>query len=772
MRFNTALLRCACVWFVLVTQFQSFASAADSLQQITAILQDGQLKVSAKATGPIWDNSQLLIDLTGDSKTGYKLADVSDHAFEFMVEGTTLYHFKGSDQTAWSWEKAKTATRQVDGASIHVSIDLKSFGDKPKISAATTVVLRALSADYQKVLAASSLTAVHDAGESEEHAELTSSVSAEFKQNESDLVIQVKVAKVADIDTLLIFFDTDCDAATGFNPPADPHFGFEYMIQGESLLLHTGEARDGWNWKTVGPLERTASGTSVEFKFNAALLKSQKFNAAVWQMSPDWQTRTTRYPADDKGTVQVTLDLTKVHAQAERQPLPFAEARADRDLPARQRFAKAASYCCYYGAAETSDLSHYDAVILHTPAQTATDVKRLNDLGVVTIGYLSVGEDDQLQVGNGQGPGGKASWYFNKHNSNEPDKNGIWSSWYANAGDPLWRANRVAEARRLCNEVGFAGIFLDTVETCDSYPQSREGMIQLICDLRSALPDKVIVMNRGFSLLKESRVSSKIDGLMFESFTDSYDWDTKSYIEFMPADLDSTRGTMERDVLPASKIFPLRVLALDYCQPDQSDRIQRAFDRAATFGMVPAVAPIFLDDVYDTTHVKGKPNDKYLSKLATPQSLGITLRSDRNGFPTGTRIEPSSCFLGYSVNAIVDGIQDRTSLPWAKAAWASAEEPSRPQQLEFIFPQAVPGSTLHINFAFDDSKWRTSKNLLVQTQQSDDSPWMDQPIAITMQTAQAKLPGNIRRLRIVQPAGQGCADRPDLMWIAQVAIAR
>lgn len=747
------------------------ASGADSISEVKAFKVSASLQVTAKASNAIWTNSQLLIDLNGNASAGYKLADVSGHAFEYMLEGTTLYHFKGTDPAAWSWEKAGTATRKVDGANISLTIDLKSFGDR-QITAGTTVVLRALSANYQKVLAASSPANIGDATPSGDVAEVVSSLSADFKQDESELVIKVTAKKATDLDTLLLFFDTDCDPATGFNPPADPHYGFEYLIQGESLSIHTGEAREGWNWKAVGPVKRTVTGNTAEYRFNAALLKSKKVDAAVWQMSADWQTRTDRFPADDKGTTEVALDASKLHAQADRLPLPFAPAHADRDLPARQRFAKAASYCCYYGAGETSDLSHFDAVILHTPAQTAADIKRLNELGVVTIGYLSVGEDDQLQAGNGQGPGGKASWYFNKHNPNEPDKNGTWNSWYANAADPLWRANRVAEARRLCDEVGFAGIFLDTIETCDAYPQSRAGMIQLVTELRAALRDKVIVMNRGFSLLKESTLCSAIDGLMFESFTDSYDWDSKSYIEFAPQDMDATRAVMDRDVTPAKRLYPLRVLALDYCRADQTDRIQRAFDRAATFGMVPGVAPIFLDDVYDTSHVVARADQRYLSKQATPEKLGVTLDAERNGFPAGTRIEPSSCFLGYSVNAVIDGVKDRSSLPWAKAAWASAEEPGAAQQLEFAFPNSVKAGTLQITFAYDDGKWRTSRVLNVDTKSSDDADWVSQSVTVTPQMAVVTLPAGVHRLRIVQPAGQGSVDRPDLMWIAQVAIAR
>src|SRR5687768_3121898 len=82
----------------------------------------------------------------------------------------------------------------------------------------------------------------------------------------------------------------------------------------------------------------------------------------------------------------------------------------------RQRVKQAKSYYCYYGANKVDDLAKYDFVLLHTPAATRETVQALKELGVVTIGYISCGEDETLRDGDGAGPGGKASWYFDKDN--------------------------------------------------------------------------------------------------------------------------------------------------------------------------------------------------------------------------------------------------------------------------------------------------------------------------------------------------------------------
>src|SRR4051794_13689737 len=86
----------------------------------------------------------------------------------------------------------------------------------------------------------------------------------------------------------------------------------------------------------------------------------------------------------------------------------------------RQRFAQAKNYYAYYDAGHVPELSRYQVAILHIPKMTPQNVRALNDAGVVTVGYLSVGEDEELRVGNGKGPAGKASWYLDKDHDGQP----------------------------------------------------------------------------------------------------------------------------------------------------------------------------------------------------------------------------------------------------------------------------------------------------------------------------------------------------------------
>ena len=70
-----------------------------------------------------------------------------------------------------------------------------------------------------------------------------------------------------------------------------------------------------------------------------------------------------------------------------------------------------APFTLYYGYEETRLLSDYKMVVIQPWAFTASDVKRLRQSGSLVLGYISLGEDDELRRGNGKGPGGYASWY-------------------------------------------------------------------------------------------------------------------------------------------------------------------------------------------------------------------------------------------------------------------------------------------------------------------------------------------------------------------------
>jgi len=147
--------------------------------------------------------------------------------------------------------------------------------------------------------------------------------------------------------------------------------------------------------------------------------------------------------------------------------------------------------------------------------------------------------------------------------------------------------------------MGFQGLFLDTIDTVDLYPDSRDGMIELIRALRREFPHAVIVLNNGFTILPQ--VAAVADGLMIESFTCSYDRERQSYFERSVQATQWLDRTVAEKVQPMVARYGFPVLALDYSRPDQTELIEKGRARAREFGFVHSVAPHKLDEIYDLT---------------------------------------------------------------------------------------------------------------------------------------------------------------------------
>ena len=413
------------------------------------------------------------------------------------------------------------------------------------------------------------------------------------------------------------------------------------------------------------------------------------------------------------------------------------------------------------------DLARYDVVILHAPAATPEVVKQLKQRGVVTIGYITVGADLEVRDGNRKGPGGKASWYFDKDHDGHPDIDPVWKTPWANTADPEWRKFCVAEARRLVEEVGFDGLFLDTTDNVTIYPEMFDGMVELIGDFRRELPQAPIIMNQSWELLR--KCAPIVDGVMLEGFTTSYNFETKQYRRNPINWDDNGLRSVKKYVLPARENHSVQVFVLDYCRPDETDLLQSAADRAAAFGFLHCSAPVSLDDIY-APRVTPHPDPKYLKPHATSESMAVMLEAPRNGFPAGTQVLPSGCFGGYAVAPVVDGLEDRTGSDWSKVAWASAED-GEPAFLEIRLPQPVTGGSLRIEWQARAASRRFAVQVRPEAAKGAWSAVKSFQDNHDETTVVALPPGErYQALRIFQDPGGGSADRPNLMWIARVKL--
>ena len=393
---------------------------------------------------------------------------------------------------------------------------------------------------------------------------------------------------------------------------------FDILIEDNIVYRHQGPAA-AWGWRKIGSASSQRKGKSLRTRIDLALLvnsvtsqRNKKARISVRLLTSQWKLIATG---------QTTCTLSSENQAAKTKSLASVVGKvplhAQHLLSARKRMAAAESYYCYYGNGEAKRLAKYDVVILHVPEMSIENIRRLDRLGVVTLGYLSIGETSRLVRGNAAGPGGYASWYFDHQRVGEPDENKNWHSYYANCGDPAWRARCMRSASELLQNDGFSGLFLDCVNNYELYPhtQDRAGTIKLIAELRSHFPHAVIVVNQGFKILP--KVAPWIDGVMLESFTLSWRAGKngiKEYVIQKPSTLNWSSALVRDRIDPIISRHPLKLLALDYALPAQTRRIQMAKNRAATLGCLEAVAPIQLNEVYNVL-LRGHRESKWLHQI-------------------------------------------------------------------------------------------------------------------------------------------------------------
>jgi len=308
----------------------------------------------------------------------------------------------------------------------------------------------------------------------------------------------------------------------------------------------------------------------------------------------------------------------------------------------------ASDYLVYYGgwnATKILQAQYFDLVILDirsgiSPAQISDMRNGLDDLAgtaddVIVVSYLSIGEDDDgKHVGNGSGPvywnaqsaalvyqnRGVASWYVDDADKNgSPDQNGVWGSFYVNAGDSLWQKfirTKAHGADDIIKEWKCDGLFLDTIDTASpwtGYHWTVAGMSQCVAQLRQWYPQAVIVGNRGLFYFDPAQAASYahtirpyVNAIMFESYYTEWNWNTSAG-GVSPYFADNKNYWASRVNTEAQKPDGFTVLCLDYLNPAQADyqtmletQKHEAIDAQ---GWTDAVSGILLDEIrYDIYH--------------------------------------------------------------------------------------------------------------------------------------------------------------------------
>ncbi len=243
--------------------------------------------------------------------------------------------------------------------------------------------------------------------------------------------------------------------------------------------------------------------------------------------------------------------------------------------PLQSRLSGIATYAVYYGKdpQEAAKLVNFDLAIVQ-PELPKESLDLLKRNGVKVVAYLSIGE---VEPDRDYGQPIPKEWILGQ--------NPNWGSYFVDANQKGWQDLML----RLAGEYyrrGFDGLFLDTLDTVDLYPQVAPGLVEIVRRLREAYPEGLLIQNRGFKLLPQT--APYLDAVMYENLSSMYSFERRVYV---PVNHDPS------PVLPFAK-RGLVVLALDYAEPDQQDLIVRAYARARELGFVPYVSVILLDRVF------------------------------------------------------------------------------------------------------------------------------------------------------------------------------
>lgn len=448
----------------------------------------------------------------------------------------------------------------------------------------------------------------------------------------------------------------------------------------------------------------------------------------------------------------------------------------------KREWNKVSSYFCNYGPFQETMLD-YDVAIIGRDAMTAEDMQKFEEAGVWTIAYITLGEDYSLNVGDGLGPGGYASYYL-YDSTDKPIPNGDWGSYYVDPGHPAWQEIVLNEVQRLV-DAGNDGIFMDTVDSVDRFPETFNAMCNLILRIREEFPEIKMVLNRGFTVVPT--LYEALDGVMFELFSTYYNLTTFKYdvldeksVQFM---YNRSAGVSILNAVRQKKYFP--VFGLEYYPRDgfESDK-QKIYDIDWEFDFIPYLS-------MEGRELGGELADYNLRPKSERGRRALSLRdevegleqngdiSDKNLIYTGNggSVKVDSSFSGYGKEPLNDGYianaENFELIGFQFSNWASAES-EEDHWVEMTIKNATQAKKLVIDWAFDNGSVYSSRRVRVEAFIGGEWVEVGKLEDIPNETVRSEITLNVpsatTQYRLVQPQGYGSASRRNLLWISELSL--
>ncbi|MBX2802958.1 MAG: hypothetical protein KTR31_35070 [Myxococcales bacterium] len=268
------------------------------------------------------------------------------------------------------------------------------------------------------------------------------------------------------------------------------------------------------------------------------------------------------------------------------------ELSCDTSFPSTTRLADVQQYVTYYGrdAQRIDELATLDLAIVQ-PLLTPDQRLALKANAQVAV-YLSIGEIGLSNTYLIDGEEQLGQVVYDAHPEWFLGKNPFFDSWFADTTEKGWQDFVLDQAEQLLDQ-GYDGLFLDTVDTVDVFPETIPGMVRLIERLRENHPSAVLIQNRGMNVIPMS--GPVVDALMFEVFSSTFNFDQQTYVR------TDVGAPGYPEIVQKAVDYRLTggvVLAQDFALPGGSfdDLICYAHERGLRHLFVPSYSDKFFQD--------------------------------------------------------------------------------------------------------------------------------------------------------------------------------
>lgn len=247
-------------------------------------------------------------------------------------------------------------------------------------------------------------------------------------------------------------------------------------------------------------------------------------------------------------------------------------------------------WAAYYSDAATPrDLAGFDLLVLdpdrHPP------LAPLSDRGQLLLAYVSLTEVGAHRDFFPRLEGAGALLEAHPH----------WKdARFIDIRNPQWAVMLVERIVPQMLAAGFDGLFLDTLDDADlleardpkRFAGTKDAAIALVRTLRRHYPTIRLMVNRGYAVMPG--IARHVDFVLGESVQGSFDPDTRQYRRPDDSDVAWQVGKLEDALRHNSR---LRILTLDYWDPDDEAGIRAIYDDQRRRGFSPYVATPLLDRV-------------------------------------------------------------------------------------------------------------------------------------------------------------------------------